>query len=333
MSYVYVMPADHEPQRQVSTSHHRTVERTPLGKVLRWVAEKSVNEVLDAVLRLFLEGGWPVRLAGSIVTGVVAASVVWLASGTVLSTLLGSVTATAIGVGAAAGLAMGFSGGLLAGAGAGWLLAIAAESVSTELTKDRLGLHVATWIAWSLAALAGGLAGWLVGRLTDLAERHSPTAGRAIRILGYLLLFAATAVVLVRTGTSTAFWSTLETPAEAVGRQSNAFALGIAAGILSGLAAATYLRWLLPTTSRTHQPHPKPGRIRPLPTPGPFHRRHLPLAQAVLTALTITLAANDPTPASNLPTTAVLIAAIWTLPWTLTLAIHATTHLHHRLTP
>ncbi|GAB3952697.1 hypothetical protein GCM10029976_091420 [Kribbella albertanoniae] len=312
MSYVYIQPSNHEPHRQFSASSLRTDERTPLGKALRWLAEKSVNEFLDALLRLFLQGGWPVRLAGAIVTGVVAASVTWLLSGTVLSALLGgSFTATAIGLGAAAGLVMGFSGGLLAGAGAGWLLSIAAESISTELTKDRLGLYVAAWIAWCLAAIAGGLAGWAVGWLVDRVEQRSPTAGLVLRILSYLLLFACTAVVLVRTGASAALWTSLATPAEAVGRQSNAFALGVGTGVIAGIVAVAYLLWLVPTG-------------------GALHRRHLPLAQLLLAAMIATLATVDSTPASSVAVAGVLVAAIWVLPWAVALAVWSLGRLNSR---
>lgn len=312
MSYVYIQPSNYEPRQQLSASSHRTVERTPLGKALRWVAEKTVNEFLDAVLRLFLQGGWPVRLAGAIVTGVVAASTVWLASGTVLSTLLGgSVTATAIGLGAVAGLAMGFGGGLLAGAGAGWLLSIGAESVSTELSKDRLGLHVAAWIAWCLAAVVGGLAGWVVGWLSDQAERRSATAGLVLRVLGYLMLFGSAAVVLVRTGTAAAFWSGLAGPADAVGRWSNAFALGVGVGVIGGIVAAAYLLWLVPDS-------------------GPVHRRYLPLAQLALTAMIGTLAAVDSTVGSSVAVAAVLMFVVWVLPWAVALAVWAAVQMYRR---
>lgn len=312
MSYVHMIePSDYEPRQQHSASH-RTVERTPLGKALRWVAEKTVNEFLDAVLRLFLGGGWPVRLAGAIVTGVFAASAVWLASGTVLSTLLGgSVTATAIGLGAVAGLAMGLSGGLLAGAGAGWLLSIIAESISTELSKDRLGLHVAAWIAWCLAAVVGGLAGWVVGRLVDQAERRSATAGLVLRVLGYLLLFGSAAVVLVRTGAAAALWRGLADPADAVGRSSDAFALGVGAGVIGGIVAAAYLLWLVPGS-------------------GPVYRRYLPLAQVVLTAMIGTLAAVDSTVGSSVAVAAVLIVAVWVLPWAVALAVWTAVQTYRR---
>ncbi|TDD57584.1 hypothetical protein E1263_23205 [Kribbella antibiotica] len=314
MSYVRMMPSDYEPERRSTrrrrnAASRRMAERTPLGKALRWLAEKSVNEFLDALLRLFLDGGWIVRLAGSVVTGVVAASAIWLLSGSVLSTLLGSsFTATAIGLSAVAGLVMGFGGGFLAGAGAGWLLAIAAESVSTELSKDKLGLYVASWIAWCLAALVGGLAGWAVGRLLDQVEKRSAKAGLALRALGYLLFFAAVTLVLVRTGAAATFWSWFAAPAEAVGRRSDAFVVGIGVGILGGAVVATYLLWLGPGAP-------------------PFGRRSLPLAQAALTAMIGTLAVVDTTAGSSLPVAATLIAAVWIVPLTVPLAFFGAANL------
>lgn len=306
MSYVYIQPSDYESSQTPSESRYRTVERTPLGKALRWVVEKTTNEFLDAVLRLFLDGGWPVRLAGAIITGVIAASTVWLASGTVLSTLLGgSVTATAIGLGAVAGVVMGgFSGGLLAGAGAGWLLSVIAESVSTELSKDRLGLHVAAWIAWCLATVVGGLAGWAVGWLVHRAEQWSATAGLVLRVLGYLLLFGSAAIVLVRTGAAAAFWRGLAGPADAVGRLSDAFALGVGVGVIGGIVAAAYLLWLVPRSGRVY-------------------RRYVPLVQLVLTAMIGTLAAVDPTVGSSVAVAAVLMVLVWVLPWAVALAVRA----------
>jgi len=221
----------------------------------------------------------------------------------VLATLLGSsFAATTIGLGAAAGLVMGAGGGLLAGAGAGWLLSIAAESVSTELSKDRLGLYVGAWIAWCLAAVIGGVAGWVVGRLIDRAEQRSATAGLVLRLLGYLLLLASVAVVLVRTGATAAFWRALAGPADAVGRQADAFALGLAAGIIGGIVVAAYLIWLIPDA-------------------GPACRRYLPLAQLVLTVMIGVLAAIDSTPGSSIAVAGVLIAAVWILPWAAALAV------------
>ncbi len=140
VSYVqYVDSSQFEPDRRTVDVEVRTAERTPLGKAARWVADKSLNTLLDSFLRIFLTGEWYVRLAGTVVTEVAAGSTVWLVSGTVLPEFLGApVQAMTIGLGAVAGLAMGYSGGLLVGAGAGWLLSIIAESISMNSARIRL---------------------------------------------------------------------------------------------------------------------------------------------------------------------------------------------------
>lgn len=195
----------------VTTSHvrrHRgTGRRTPLGRAVEWLSEKTLNEALDFVLRLFLNGEWHVRLAGAVVTGIVAASTVWLAAGTVLPALLGGATAaTAIGLGAVAGAAMGGIAGVPAGAGAAWLMTVLADAVGADLTKDQLGLHVAPWVAWCLATVVGGLAGWVVGRAAGWVERRSRVAGLVLRTIACLLILAAIVAVSIGTGAAGAVW-------------------------------------------------------------------------------------------------------------------------------
>lgn len=303
MSYVqYVDSSQFEPHRRAADVEGRTTERTPLGKAARWVADKSLNTLLDSFLRIFLAGEWYVRLAGVVVTGVAAGSTVWLVSGTVLPALLGaSVAAMTIGLGAVAGLVMGYSGGLLLGAGAGWLLSIVAESISTELSKDPLGLYFESWAVWCLSILVGGVAGWMIGRVADQVQQRSAVAGLAIRALSYLLLFASTALVLIRTGASTALWNNFAELAVTTGPQSDALAIGVGLGFVCAFVAGFYLLWLMPECGR-------------------FCRVYLPLSQALVTAMLWTLAVIDSTEGSTGSVTALLSVVVWIAPWALTAA-------------
>ena len=303
VSYVhYVDSSQFEPGRRRGDIEIRTAERTPLGKAARWVADKSLNTLLDSFLRIFLAGEWYVRLAGAVVTGVVAGSTVWLVSGTVLPAFLGtSVQAMTIGLGAVAGLIMGYSGGLLVGAGAGWLLSIIAESISTELSKDPLELYFESWVVWCLSILVGGVAGWVVGRVADHVQQRSAVAGLAIRAVSYLLLFVSTAVVLIRTGASTAFWNSFAELAATTGPQSDALAVGVALGVVCAFVAAFYLLWLMP----------KCGRVC---------RLYLPLSQALVTAMLWVLAIIDSTAGSTGSVAALLSVVVWIAPWALTAA-------------
>jgi hypothetical protein len=301
VSYVqYVDSSQFEPYRRAVEG--RTTERTPLGKAARWVADKSLNTLLDSFLRIFLAGEWYVRLAGAVVTGVVAGSTIWLVSGTVLPAFLGTpAAAMAIGLGAAAGLVMGYSGGLLVGAGAGWLLSMIAESIGTELSKDPLGLYFESWAVWCLSILVGGVAGWVIGRVADQVQRRSAVAGLAIRTLSYLLLFASAALILIRTGASTALWNNFAELAVTTGPQSDALAVGVGLGFVCAFVAAFYLLWLMPKCGR-------------------FCRVYLPLSQALVTAMLWTLAIIDSTEGSTGSVTALLSVVVWIAPWALTAA-------------
>lgn len=303
MSYVsYVDASQFEPGRRSFDAEVSTAERTPLGKAARWVADKSLNTLLESFLRVFLTGEWYVRLAGAVVTGVAAASTVWLVSGTVLPAFLGaSAQAMTIGLGAVAGLVMGYSGGMLAGAGAGWLLSISAESVGTELSKDPLELYFESWAVWCLSVLVGGVAGWVVGRVADHVQQRSAVAGLAVRVVSYLLLFVSTAVVLVRTGASTALWSSLAELAATTGPRSDALAAGVGLGVVCAFVAAFYLRWLMP----------KCGQVC---------RLYLPLSQAVVTVMLWVLAVIDSTAGSTGSVAALLTVVVWIAPWTLVAA-------------
>jgi hypothetical protein len=300
VGYVQYVDSQFEPDRPAVNVESSTAERTPLGKAAGWVADKSLNTFLDSFLRIFLVGEWYVRLAGAVVTGVAAASTVWLISGTVLPAFLGApVEAMTIGLGAVAGLVMGYGGGLLLGAGAGWLLSIIAESISSELSKDRLDLYFGSWAVWCLSTLVGGLAGWMVGKVADHAEQRSSVAGLVIRVVSYLLLLVSTAVVLIRTGASTALWNSLAELAATTGPQSDALAVGVALGVLCAFVAALYLRWLMP----------KYGRVG---------RLYLPLSQALVTALVWALAVIDQNAGSTVSVTALLSVVVWIAPWALT---------------
>ncbi len=311
MSYVqYVDSSQFEPHRRAVEG--RTTERTPLGKAARWVADKSLNTLLDSFLRIFLAGEWYVRLAGAVVTGVAAGSTVWLVSGTVLPAFLdASVTTMTIGLGAVAGLVMGYSGGLLLGAGAGWLLSIIAESISTELSKDPLGLYFESWAVWCLSILVGGVAGWAIGRVADQVQQRSAVAGLAIRALSYLLLFASAALVLIRTGASTALWNNFAELAVTTGPQFDALAVGVGLGFVCAFVAAFYLLWCYV---------PWVPVVRLMPECGRFCRVYLPLSQALVTAMLWTLALIDSTEGSTSSVTALLSVVVWIAPWALTAA-------------
>lgn len=307
MSYVrYVDASQFEPHRRAAGVEARATERTPLGKAVRWVADKTLNTLLDSFLRVFLTGEWYVRLAGAIVTGVVSASTVWLVAGTVLPAFPGaSVPAVMIGLGAAAGLVMGYGGGLVFGAGAAWLLSIIAESIGTELSKDPLGLYFESWAVFCLSILVGGLAGWVIGGVADRVQRRSAVAGLAVRVFSYVLLFVSITVVLIRTGASAAFWSSLADLAATTGSQANALVVGVAVGVVCASVAACYWLWVTP----------KRGR---------FHRLYLPLSQALVTAMLWTLAVIDSTAGSTASVAALLSVVVWIAPWTLAAAAWGT---------
>ncbi|SFB15599.1 hypothetical protein SAMN05216266_105264 [Amycolatopsis marina] len=315
MSYVqYVEPSRFGPDGRAA-AERSTTERTPLGKAARWVADKSLNTFLESFLRTFLTGEWYVRLAGAILTGVAAGSTVWLISGTILPAALGApVAAMTIGLGAVAGVVMGYSGGLLAGAGAGWLLSIIAESITTELSKDPLGLYFESWALWCLSVLVGGIAGWATGRAANYVQQRSTVAGPALRALSYLLLFVSTAVVLRRTGASTALWNSFADLAVATGPQSDALAVGVGLGFVCASVAGFYLLWLIPKSGRTY-------------------RIHLPLAQAVVTAMLWTLAIIDSTAGSTGSVAAILSVVVWIVPWALAVVCRGAAEVWLRWAP
>lgn len=261
-----------------------------------------MNTLLDSFLRIFLSGEWYVRLAGAVVTGVAAGSTVWLV-GSVVPAFRGmSVPAETIGLGAVAGLVMGYGVGLLVGAGAGWLLAIIAESIGTELSKDPLGLYFDTWVVWCLSLIVGGVAGWVAGKVADHIQQRSAVGGLAIRLLSYVLLFVSTTVVLIRTGASAAFWKILAELAATTGPQADAVALGVALGVVCAVVAGVY--W-----------------IRMAPTSGRFVRLYLPLSQAIVTAMVCTLAVIDSTAGSTVSVAALLSVAVCIVPWALVAAV------------
>jgi MFS family permease len=297
VSYVrYVDSSQFEPHRRAAGVEARTTERTPLGKAARWVADKSLNTLLDSFLRIFLSGEWYVRLAGAVVTGVAAGSTVWLVTGSIQAFRGTSVPAVTIGLGAVAGLVMGYGAGLLLGAGAGWLLAIIAESIGTELSKDPLGLYFEAWAVWCLSLVVGGVAGWVVGRVADHIQQRSAVAGLAVRLLSYVLLFVSTAVVLIRTGASAALWKGFAELAATTGPQSDALAVGVGLGVVCAVVAAFY--WL-----------------RLVPTAGRFFRLYLPLSQAIVTAMLWTLAVIDSTAGSTVSVAALLSVVVCVAPW------------------
>lgn len=307
----FVQYVDYSDERGSSITP-RKQPSTLLGKLLRWAADKTLNSLLESFLQIFLAGAWYVRLAGAVVTGVAAGTTVWLVAETVLPSLLGgSATPAAVALASVAGFALGYGGGLLAGAGAGWLLSVIAESISTELSKDPLSAHFESWALWCLSTLVGGIAGWAFGRMADAVRRRSAAAGLAIRMLSYVLLFAAVALVLVRTGASTALWSSAGRVVT-TGPRSDALAVGIGLGFVSAFVAAFYCSWCYAEWSFVTEV---------MPPSGSFSRVYLPVWQALATAMLWILAIVDSTAGSTMSVTVLLSVAVWIVPWALVAAV------------
>lgn len=318
MSYVhYVDSSQFQPRRSPRVGERYEPERTLLGKAIRWIAEKSLNSILDIFLRMFLAGPWYVRLAGSILTGVVASSTIWVVYGAVLPNVVSVPAAVVtIGIGAVAGFVMGYTGGLLAGGGAAWLVSAIAESIGTELSKDPLDeLRFNSLVVWCLSTVVGGLVGWGLGMVVDYVERRSTTAGYAIRALSYLLIFVAATLVLIRTGASGSMWAALGF-ASNVGTLSDALAIGVFVGMGIALVAILYVLWCyLPSPYREHLPI-----IWLTPQGGRFARIHLPLLQASVIAMIWTLSVVDSASGSSAAVTILLSVVVWIVPWIAVLA-------------
>lgn len=300
MSYsYYVSPGS----SNYSALTSRAVDKKPpLEKVVRWIGDKAANTVLDTILSRILAGPLYVRISASVTTGLITSLVIWIIADWLLPQLISNPTvAMPIVVGALAGAAMGGSRGLLVGAGCGWLVAILAESSTSELSKEKAEAHLNPLWVWCISTTIGGLAGWIAERLFDKLAEKFPVLGKILQAFVYLVIFVSIAVVLLRVGVTRALWWVPD-----IGHLQI-----LIVGIVLVFASIPFYLWCYAPESILYEA----CLMERVSDPPGWIRVNLPGLQGLITAMLLTLLTFDTAGKTNFRQEILVIAALWTVPW------------------